>query len=164
MKPSTHIRTILTLAFALAGAGVLNAKEPFFDGLGTYKRKVTTNSREAQRYFNQGLAFYHGFNHGEAIRSFQEAARLDPKCAMAHWGIALACGPHINLPLVSAARGGAGLEGNKARAGEREGRVAGGARFDRGAQSSLCQSAAGRSRVARSGLCGCDAQSLADLS
>ena len=100
MKPSTHIRIILTLAFALAGAGVLNAREPFFDGLGTYKHKVTTNSREAQRYFNQGLAFYHGFNHREAIRSFQEAARLDPKCAMAHWGIALASGPHINLPLV----------------------------------------------------------------
>ena len=88
---------ILTLAFALAGTGVLNAKEPFFEGLGTYKHKITTDSPEAQRYFNQGLAFYHGFNHGEAIRSFQEAARLDPKCAMAHWGIALACGPHINL-------------------------------------------------------------------
>ncbi len=78
----------------------MNAKEPIFDGLGSYKRTITTNSPRAQRYFNQGLAFYHGFNHGEAIRSFQEAARLDPKCAMAHWGIALACGPHINLPLV----------------------------------------------------------------
>jgi tetratricopeptide (TPR) repeat protein len=101
MKPTTRISSIvLTLAFALAGTGVLNAKEPFFDGLGTYKRKITTNSPEAQRYFNQGLAFYHGFNHGEAIRSFQEAARLDPKCAMAHWGIALACGPNINFPLV----------------------------------------------------------------
>ena len=102
MNRKTRINWIvLTLAFALAGTGVLNAKEPFFDGLGTYKRKITTDSREAQRYFNQGLAFYHGFNHGEAIRSFQEAARLDPKCAMAHWGIALACGPHINLPIVS---------------------------------------------------------------
>ena len=92
------ILVVLMLAFALAGTGVINAKEPFFEGLGTYKRKITTDSPEAQRYFNQGLAFYHGFNHGAAIRSFQEAARLDPKCAMAHWGIALACGPHINLP------------------------------------------------------------------
>ena len=88
------------LAIALAGTGIVNGKEPIFDGLGSYKRTVTTDSPRAQRYFNQGLAFYHGFNHGEAIRSFQEAARLDPKCAMAHWGIALACGPHINLPLV----------------------------------------------------------------
>ena len=88
------------LAVALAGTGIMNAKEPIFDGLGSYTRTVTTDSPRAQRYFNQGLAFYHGFNHREAIRSFQEAARLDPKCAMAHWGIALACGPHINLPLV----------------------------------------------------------------
>ena len=101
MKPTTRISWIVpTLAFVLASTGVLNAKEPFFNGLGPYKRKVTTNSPEAQRYFNQGLAFYHDFNHREAIRSFQEAARLDPKCAMAHWGIALASGPHINFPLV----------------------------------------------------------------
>ena len=91
---------VFTLAITFGGARDLHAKEPFFDGLGSYSRKITTDSPQAQRYFNQGLAFYHGFNHGEAIRSFQEAARLDPKCAMAHWGIALACGPHINLPLV----------------------------------------------------------------
>ncbi|MGB8341133.1 MAG: hypothetical protein WCE51_06050 [Chthoniobacterales bacterium] len=101
MKTTNKVRLVaLMLAFTLAGAGVLSAKEPFFHGVGTYKRKVTTSSRQAQRYFNQGLAFYHGFNHREAILSFQEAAELDPKCAMAHWGIALACGPHINFPLV----------------------------------------------------------------
>jgi tetratricopeptide (TPR) repeat protein len=76
------------------------APEPLMKGLGSYTRKVTTKSPLAQRYFDQGLAFLHGFNHGAAIRSFQEAARLDPECAMAHWAIALACGPHINLPLV----------------------------------------------------------------
>jgi tetratricopeptide (TPR) repeat protein len=101
MKPTTFIsRSVLALAVLLAGAEIVGAKEPLFEGLGTYKYKVTTDSPRAQRYFNQGLAFYHGFNHGEAIRSFQAAAQLDPKCAMAHWGIALACGPHINLPLV----------------------------------------------------------------
>src|SRR3977135_3863735 len=99
MKPTARICWI-ALAFGLAGAGLLNAKEPFFEGLGAYKRKITTDSPQAQHYFNQGLAFYHGFNHGEAIRSFQEAARLDPKCAVAHWGISLAGGPHINFPLV----------------------------------------------------------------
>src|SRR5438309_10504959 len=78
----------------------MSAKEPFFEGRGSYSRRVTTDTPEAQRYFNQGLAFLHGFNHGAAIRSFQEAARIDPDCAMAHWGIALASGPHINFPLV----------------------------------------------------------------
>jgi tetratricopeptide (TPR) repeat protein len=92
-------RAIAILCTLLFGITVL-AREPFFEGLGSYSRKITTDSPKAQRYFNQGLAFLHGFNHGAAIRSFQEAARLDPKCAMAHWAIALACGPHINLTAV----------------------------------------------------------------
>ncbi len=102
MKTTTRVHwTALVLALMLAGAGNVGAKdEPFFAGLGSYKHRVTTDSEKSQRYFNQGLAFYHGFNHGEAIRSFQAAAELDPKCAMAHWGIALASGPHINLPVV----------------------------------------------------------------
>src|SRR6266536_3452252 len=82
---------------ALAMCDVLAAKEPLYEGLGSYSRKVTTDSAEAQRYFDQGLAFLHGFNHRAAIRAFQQAAELDPECAMAHWGVALACGPHINL-------------------------------------------------------------------
>ena len=101
MKPTIRITwSVITLTAALAATGLVRAKEPFFEGLGAYRYKVTTQSPEAQRYFNQGLAFYHGFNHGGAIRSFQAAAELDPECAMAHWGIALASGPHINLPLV----------------------------------------------------------------
>src|SRR5438067_6353781 len=99
MRPAFFSRTVAILCTLLFGIRVL-AAEPFFEGLGSYSRKITTNSPRAQRYFNQGLAFLHGFNHGAAIRSFQEAARLDPKCAMAHWGIALACGPHINLTAV----------------------------------------------------------------
>ena len=93
-------RLFVLLAIAFGGLGVLAAKEPVFEGLGSYSRTVTTKSPQARRYFNQGMGFLFGFNHGAAIRSFQEAARLDPKCAMAHWGIALASGPHINYPLV----------------------------------------------------------------
>jgi len=80
----------------LAGFNLLAAKEPLYDGLGSYSRKVTTDSPEGQLYFDQGLGFLHGFNHRAAIRAFQQAAELDPECAMAHWGVALACGPHIN--------------------------------------------------------------------
>ena len=80
----------------LAGFNLRAAREPLYDGLGSYTRKITTDSREAQRYFNQGLAFLHGFNHRAAIRAFQQAAEIDPECAMTHWGVALACGPHIN--------------------------------------------------------------------
>jgi tetratricopeptide (TPR) repeat protein len=93
-------RFFVALTIGLSSVGVLSAREPVFDGLGTYSRTVTTESPKARRYFTQGLAFYHGFSHGAAIRSFEEVARLDPKCAMAHWGIALANGPHINFPMV----------------------------------------------------------------
>ena len=61
---------------------------------------MTTASADAQRYFDQGLKFLYAFNHDEAIRSFRQAATLDPTCAMAWWGIANACGPHINNPTV----------------------------------------------------------------
>src|SRR5215472_3858130 len=101
MKPRNNFFQILICsAVVLATCHMLVAKEPLYDGLGAYSRKVTTKSEEAQRYFDQGLGFLHGFNHRAAIRAFQEAAQLDPKCAMAHWGIALACGPHINFVAV----------------------------------------------------------------
>src|SRR5882724_472613 len=87
---------ILWAMLTLAGVNLLAAKEPLYDGLGSYSRKVTTDSAEAQCYFDQGLGFLHGFNHRAAIRAFQQAAEIDPECAMAHWGVSLACGPHIN--------------------------------------------------------------------
>src|SRR6266550_748587 len=95
------IRTLpTTAALLILCTAVTEAREPLYPGLGSYTRKVTTDSPLAQRYFNQGLALLHGFNHSAAIRSFQEAAKIDPNCAMAYWGVALAAGPHINYPLV----------------------------------------------------------------
>ncbi len=91
----------LFCGLVLASSGATQDAPMFlYDGLGNHTHKVTTKSPDAQKYFDQGLRFIFGFNHGAAIRSFQEAARLDPDCAMAHWGVALACGPHINLPMV----------------------------------------------------------------
>src|SRR5437667_6044360 len=95
----TTAKTFQIIVWSTLTLAVFNlpaAKEPLYAGLGSYSRKITTDSPEAQRYFDQGLAFLHGFNHRAAIHAFQEAAKLDPKCAMAHWGVALACGPHIN--------------------------------------------------------------------
>ena len=101
MKTSTPVVFILLFVLGLSGpVGRGASPVPLFDGLGSHHFAVTTASPEAQRYFDQGVRFLFGFNHGAAIRSFQEAVRLDPGCAMAHWGIALASGPHINVPLV----------------------------------------------------------------
>lgn len=69
---------------------------PLYDGLYSYPYPISTQNAQAQRYFNQGLLLSYGFNHAEAARSFREAARLDPNCAMCYWGIALVLGPNIN--------------------------------------------------------------------
>lgn len=68
--------------------------------LGTHSYKITTSSPEAQRAFDRGLTLASGFSHGAAEQEFRKAAELDPKCAMAWWGVALVNGPHINFPLV----------------------------------------------------------------
>ena len=74
------------------------AYQQLYDGLGDVHHPVTTKSAQAQKYFDQGLAFNYGFNHDEAYQSFSTAAQLDPKMAMADWGIALVLGPNYNLP------------------------------------------------------------------
>ena len=66
------------------------------EGLGKYHRVITTHSAVAQRYFDQGLLFVYGYYFSEALASFQEAARLDPDCAMVYWGMAMAIGPNPN--------------------------------------------------------------------
>ncbi len=66
--------------------------------LGSYSRPITTAAPEAQLWFDRGLNWLFGFNHGEAIACFQKALERDPACAMAHWGISYAAGPNYNLP------------------------------------------------------------------
>ncbi len=66
--------------------------------LGDYTRSVTTSSAEAQTWFDRGLNWLYGYNHGEAIACFKRALEQDPECAMAHWGISYAAGPNYNLP------------------------------------------------------------------
>jgi len=82
MKPIALLGSIC-LGLAFASSDGYSAEEPFFEGLGSYTRPITTHSPEAQKYFNQGLNFYFGFNHGAAICAFQAAETIDPNCAMA---------------------------------------------------------------------------------
>lgn len=60
------------------------------DGIGHAHLTITTKSPQAQQWFDQGLALLHCFWDYEALRAFEQAARLDPDCAMCHWGIAQA--------------------------------------------------------------------------
>lgn len=58
-------------------------------GMGTVHLPITTTSKEAQQFFDQGLAQMHSFWAREAERSFLQAAALDPKSPMPYWGIAM---------------------------------------------------------------------------
>ena len=66
--------------------------------LGTYSLPISTPQKDAQMWFDRGLNWTFGYNHQEAITCFQNAAKIDPKCAMAYWGIAYASGPNYNMP------------------------------------------------------------------
>ncbi|WP_205827938.1 hypothetical protein [Microbulbifer sp. SH-1] len=72
---------------------------PRLQNLGKHTFPVSCASEKGQQYINQGVNLAYGFNHAEAGRSFREAARLDPDCAMAYWGQALVLGPNINAPM-----------------------------------------------------------------
>ncbi|HSJ65208.1 MAG TPA: tetratricopeptide repeat protein [Gemmatimonadaceae bacterium] len=85
------------------GAVVPTASVPLYENLGSHHYAISSRVPQVQEYFDQGLRLYYAFNHAEAIRAFEEAARLDPDCAICHWGAALALGPNINLPMDSAA-------------------------------------------------------------
>jgi tetratricopeptide (TPR) repeat protein len=67
-------------------------------GYGDLHHSVSTDNAQAQQFFDQGLRQIYAFNHDEAARSFQRAADLDPKLAMAYWGVAEAVGPNYNDP------------------------------------------------------------------
>lgn len=68
------------------------------DGLGNVDHPVSTKVPEAQKFFNQGLAYLYAFNHEEGVASFRRAAEIDPNLAMAYWGIALGLGANYNDP------------------------------------------------------------------
>lgn len=84
-------------SFAYAGKNRLQA--PLFNNIGTLNHPVSTSVPLAQRFFNQGLTLFYGFEWGESIRSFREATRLDPHCGMCFWGLALALGAKANAPM-----------------------------------------------------------------
>lgn len=120
MKPTAGIRCsgrlisrclrssfLLTLLILMPSPRVLSAQNhemasakpaSKMSGLGDLHHPVSTENKEAQEFFDQGLRLIYAFNHDEAARSFQRAAVLDPKLAMAFWGVAEAIGPNYNDP------------------------------------------------------------------
>ncbi len=93
----------LVIVFMACGERRITETVPLRPELAGFHRRISTRSERAQRYFDQGLTLYYGFNHEAAIASFEQAAAYDPKCLMAYWGQALAAGPNINNPTMDEA-------------------------------------------------------------
>src|SRR5690349_13993281 len=103
MKAIILILVLVSLAYAQHGHGTMNSAPEkrvivLEEGLGKIDHPVTTKNAEAQRFFNQGLAYLYAFNHAEGVASFQRAAELDPTLAMAYWGMSLGLGANYNDP------------------------------------------------------------------
>ena len=96
-----RVVALISLCGAMVSIAATKNEPPprLMPGLGDVHHPVSTKNREAQQFFDQGLKLVYGFNHDEARRSFQRAAGLDPKLAMAWWGVALTLGPNYNLPV-----------------------------------------------------------------
>jgi tetratricopeptide (TPR) repeat protein len=77
------------------------------DVTGEFSRKIDTASPLAQAYFDQGMQMVYAFTFPVAIRSFEEAQRQDPSCAMCYWGEAQARGPFLNGRMTESNAGGA---------------------------------------------------------
>jgi tetratricopeptide (TPR) repeat protein len=86
------------------------------EGMGGYRFEITSANPLAQRFFDQGMVLAWGFNFAEAERSFLEAARLDPACAICWWGAAHARGPSINHDMDASAAAAAARYLRRARA------------------------------------------------
>ena len=92
---------VSSLVFLLGCKTITPTESGIYDGFGNYHRSITTDSKQAQALFDQGMQLMYGFNHDEAIRSFHAAALLDPNAAMPWWAIAYAHGININDPAMS---------------------------------------------------------------
>src|SRR2546423_8024218 len=95
----TEVSPAAAKAAASAAPSAAGTEQPLIAGLGTRSFKITTRSKVAQQYFDQGLRLAWNFNHAEAQRAFQQAQRADPQCAMCYWGEAYVLGPNINVPM-----------------------------------------------------------------
>ena len=105
--------SVTTLILVLAAAGAAMAQQPsgapgslppFMAepmplrpvAMGSFSRKISSSDAEAQAYFDQGFQLMYSFAKYDAIRSFREAWKRDPECAMCYWGEALAWGSNLN--------------------------------------------------------------------
>jgi tetratricopeptide (TPR) repeat protein len=109
MRARVHAGTLTMIVVAVLTVSIFAAAQApqqpppqpvqLYSGMGTLHHAIHTSNPEAQKFFDQGLTLVYGFNHEQAIRSFERASELDPTAAMPYWGKALALGPNYNVDI-----------------------------------------------------------------
>lgn len=123
------------------------------DVVAQFHYPISTESAEAQHWFDTGLTHMANFNHDEAIAAFRQAQSIDADCAMCYWGEALSFGSNINAPY-DANRGAAGRIAADAALARLEGTSE--------VESTLIQAVDARYTVSAEGAVAEDAEGFAD--
>ncbi len=89
------MRRLSLLLLIAATAPLQGQAPPVLPGMARYQRDIGTTP-QAQRYFDQGLTLVYGFNHDEAQRALEAAARIDSMSPMIQWGLALTQAPTVD--------------------------------------------------------------------
>lgn len=107
----TMIVGFLALGFAAAADAqfiastddILDDRIPLMpEVLGDFTHPISSGNAEVQAYFDQGMQLMYAFGKGEAVRSFREAWRRDPECAICYWGEAWSWGSYLNAGMTTA--------------------------------------------------------------
>ncbi len=105
LKPLSSLVVLLLIPIAVIAQEV--SYPPEFDepfdlytkALGDFERPISSNNKMAQSYFNQGFQMMYAFAKEDGARSFREAWKNDPECAICYWGEAWAWGSYLNGPM-----------------------------------------------------------------
>src|SRR6202165_3403759 len=108
-----RLTTIAVVAMAVAFGQSAVAAPP--EDLGKVHFE-TSCKPDAQQHFDQAMLYQHSFWYRASQKSFEDALKADPECAIAYWGIALSLlyNPHVAPPVKNLAEGAAALEKGKA--------------------------------------------------
>ena len=106
---------VVAIAAAFAPSGLQSALAEAPEALGKVHFQ-TSCKPDAQQLFDRAMLYQHSFWYRASQKSFEDALKADPECAITYWGIALSLlyNPHVAPPVKNLAEGAAALEKGKA--------------------------------------------------
>src|SRR5882762_3227475 len=111
------IRTHLTIIAVVTMAGTYGQSALAAPPEALGKVHFDTSCKpDAQQHFDQAMLYQHSFWYRASQKTFEDALKADPECAIAYWGIALSLlyNPHVAPPAKNLAEGAAALAKGKA--------------------------------------------------